>query len=253
MTWTIAGNNVEPTPEIELTASTLSLSFEVPEPDLATWETIGDRAGDLTIETGFGGAFRTLARGEQVDVIVDPAASESPPIATSDWYVDGFSAEQLSPQRHEVSLDLQRPQNRRDEFSLSNADVQTAAGPPTLSLSLQNGAGLLVELGPDQVGQHNRDGSPAGAQIDLPLLVSPEQAAAVVDAAGFPAGVSERTIPDGDSTLVDESGGRQTVGVTSAAGVPLADGDFLIVDWGLERAGFDTRRRFALSLGLRPL
>jgi hypothetical protein len=282
MSWIIAGNSVEPTPEIELTASTLSVAFEIDETDLSTWEALGDRAGDLAVETGFGGAFRTLARGTQGPVTVVPAASESPPIATNDWYVAGFETEQLSPRRHRVSLELQRPANRRDDEGfginfgrnfgsgdqfggLTEDDVSAAdqgfgidfgrdfgAGDPDLPLylSLQDGEGLTLGVTARQLGQVSREGVATGATVAIPLLLSGEQTAALADAASHPAGVVEQAVPDGESRLVDESGGRQTVTIDTRTTIDLADGDWLLTDWTVSWHSYTTDRRWRVELAL---
>lgn len=265
MSWTIAGNSVEPTPDIELTASTLSVAFEIDEADLSTWEALGDRAGDLAVETGFGGAFRTLARGTQGTITVNPAASESPPIATADWHIDGFNADPLGPERYEVSLDLQRPNNRRDEFAPSASAVTAAdqgfgfnfganfgVGDPELPLylSLRSGEGLTVGVNQRQLGHVSRDGSPTGAAATATLFLSDEQAAAIVDAAGYPAGVVERAVPDGDSQRIDESDNRQTVGVDTRESVDLTDGDWLLTTWTLSWHSYVPERTWRVELTL---
>lgn len=282
MTWTIAGVDVPVQTDIELTASTLSLSFEVSESGLSTWRGIGDRAGDLAVETGYGGALRTLGRGSGGTVVVTPDAAETPPVATGEWYVDGFDEEQLAPGRYEVSLNLQRRSNRRDEFALDDIDVATidsgfgvnfghefgtpgvvapgfgrefgrsfggGGGSPT-SFGLQAGAGVTIRLPDDQLGQIDRGGAPTGAEVTIPLTLSDEQAAALADAAGYPDGVVERSVPDDDSVRVDESGGRQTVVITTRNDVALADGEWLLTDWSIEWHSYSADRRWMAGLEL---
>ena len=263
MTWTVAGVAVPVQADIELTAATLSLSFVVSTSELTTWREVGDRAGDLAVETGAGGALRTIARGTSGTLTVDADAADAPPIATSEWYVDGYSEEQLAPQRYELELDLQRPTNRRDEFTLDDIDVSSADEGFGLNFGEDFGAGaqlaLLVELGGEgltlgiterQLGQLDRDGAPTGADVTMPLLLSVEQAAAVADAAGYPEAVVERTVPDGDSLRVDESGGRQTLGLQTRDDVALDDGNWLLSEWSLERHSYTTGRRWRAELTL---
>jgi len=266
MSWTIAGNSVEPSSDIELTASALSLSFEVDESELSTWRNIGDRAGDLTVGTGFGGALRTLARGTGGAVTVAPDNRETPPFAAGEWYVSDFEETQIAPSRYNISLGLQRPTNRRGEFSgLTDTDVSAADegfgidfginfGAPDpdlpLYLSLQRGEGLTLGISASQLGQLSRDGGATGATVTAPLLLSDEQAAALADAAGFPDGVVERAVPDGDSRLIDESGGRQTIVADTRGTVPLADSEWLILGWSIEWHSHTPERRWRAEIEL---
>ena len=263
MTWKIAGVDVPVQTDIELTASTLSLSFQVSSSELATWRDIGDRAGDLTVETGAGGALRTLGRGSGGTVVVTPGAAESPPVATGEWYVDGFDEEQFAPDRFEVALDFQRPSNRRDEFPLDDIDVSSADEGFGLNFGEDFGVGaqlaLLLELGGEgltlgiterQLGQLDRDGAPTGADVTMPLIFSAEQAAALADAAGYPDGVVEQSVPDDDSVKIDESGGRQTVGIKTRGDIALNDGDWLLTDWSLEWNSHSPGRRWMAELEL---
>lgn len=266
MTWTIAGVDAPVETDIELTASTLSLSFEVSESELSTWRDIGDRAGDLAVETGFGGTLRTLARGTGGAVTVTPDSSESPPFAAGEWYVDDFDEAQVAPSRYEVSLGLQRPTNRRGEFpGLSDSDVSAAdegfgvdfgnnfgvADPDLpLYLSLQRGEGLTLGISASQLGQLSRDGGATGATVTVPLLLSDEQAAALADAAGYPDGVVERAVSDGDSRLIDESGGRQTVVVNTRGTVPLADSEWLVLNWSIAWHSYTPERQWRAEIEL---
>lgn len=282
MSWTIDGVEVPVETDIELTAETLSLSFEVAGSELATWEALGDRAGDLAVETGFGGAFRTIARGAQETVPVVPAGSETPPFASTDWYIAGFDAEELTPRRYQVSLELQRPANRRDEFDLDNIDVATLdigfgvsfgakfgrPGPPDngfgrrfgeafgvspgalLGLELQGGSGVTLRVASDQLGPITRDGQPAGATVSLSLRVSDAQAAALADAAGYPGGVVERPVPDDDSVRVDESGGRQTIILDPQGDIEINSGEWLLVDWSIAWNSYSAERRWVAELTL---
>lgn len=264
MTWTIAGVDVPVERDIELTAGTLSLSFEVAESELATWEALGDRAGDLAVETGFGGAIRTLARGAGGTVVVDPDAGESPPVAAAEWFISGFNEDQLSPGRYRIELDLRRPSNRRDEFALDERDVATLDGGfgngfgeefgsgarSPLGLSLQAGSGVTLRVASDQLGPITRDGQPAGATVSLSLRVSDAQAAALADAAGYPGGVVERAVPDDDSVRVDESGGRQTIILDAQGDIAINSGEWLLVDWNIAWHSHSPDRRWLAELSL---
>jgi len=251
MSWTIAGNSVEPTPDIELTASTLSLRFEADEADLSTWRNIGDSAGDLAVGTGFGGALRTLARGTGGAVTVTPDSRETPPFAAGEWYVSDFEETQVAPGRYNISLGLQRPTNRRGEFpGLTDTDVSGADEGLPLYLSLQRGEGLTLGISASQLGQLSRDGGATGATVMVPLLLSDEQAAALADAAGYPDGVVERAVPDGDSRLIDESDGRQTVVTNTRGTVPLADSEWLIAGWSIEWHSYTPERQWRAEIEL---
>ena len=282
MSWTVAGVDVPVQTDIELTASTLSLSFQVSSSELATWRDIGDRAGDLTVETGAGGALRTLGRGSGGTVVVTPGAAESPPVATGEWYVDEFDEEQVAPDRFEVALDFQRPSNRRDEFPLDDIDVATmdsgfgvnfgrsfgapddppqgfgrsfgssfgVGGGAPLSLALNAGDGVTIRPSDSQLGQLGREGAPTGADVTMPLIFSAEQAAALADAAGYPDGVVEQSVPDDDSVKIDESGGRQTVGIKTRGDIALDDGDWLLTDWSIEWNSHSAGRRWMAELEL---
>ena len=265
MSWTIAGVDVPVQTDIELTASTLSVSFQVSSSELSTWREVGDRAGDLAVETGFGGALRTLSRGASGTITVDADAADTPPFATSEWHVAEFDEEQTAPQRHEIELELQRPTNRRDEFAdLTDRAVSSGsrgfgrnfgrdfgAGDPDIGAYLAlGGLGLTVAVTSDQIGQIEREGAAPGAHTTLPLVLSAEQAAAIADAAGYPEGVVDEAVADGESRLVDATGGRQTVTLDVRADVALEDGQWLLREWSIEWHSFATERRWRAELTL---
>lgn len=266
MTWTIDGVDAPVQSDLELTATTLSISFEAGRGGIGPWRDIGDRAGDIQRESGFGGTFRTLSRGTASTVSVTPSTEFVPPLASGDWLVAGFSEQTVAPERFEVTLELARPSNRQDEIALTeqetteategfgfNFGVNFGAGDPDVvaQLSLRDGAGLTLKLVERQVGQSGREGTPADAAVTLPLLLSDEQAAALIDAAGYPAGVNRRPVSDGDNQIVDSSPGtRQTVDATFDDAISLASGTWLLDEWTLAWYNFDTTRRWLADLTL---
>ena len=237
--WQIDRERLQPS-EIEADAETLSLSFQVQRDQLPTWRQF-DRAGDVNVDEGFAGAFRAIGRDGDDDVEVRTAFNRLRPFIPSTSYrVAGYSETQLSPTRFELALELQRVTNRGEGFPELS---QTGAW----EVDLQHGT---VGLSERQVGQIDREGAPPGAEVALEVLVSDDQAAALLDNLGYPAGVVERTVPDGDSVRVDETGGRQTVMLSAPAEAALASGDWFVTDWTLSFNAYSEERQWAIELAL---
>jgi len=237
--WRVGRERVRPT-AIEADAETLSLSFTVERDNIERWREY-DRAGDITTETGFGGAFRALGRDGDGDTEVRPPFTRMRPFTPStDYRVAGYAEQQVAPDRYEVTLDLQRTRNRGEAFP---ALSQTGA----YEIGLSHGTVGLAER---QVGQIDRDGAPAGAEVSLPVRVSDEQAGALLDNLGYPAGVVERSVPDGPDQRVDESGGRQTVTLSVPEEAAIDSGDWYVTDWTLSFNAYSEDRQWLVELAL---
>lgn len=234
---------VTPTTDIEVGPQTISLTTDVSESNIDAFREFADRAGDLDTESGFGGSFRTLNRGTGDTVEVIPGVESSPPVAQTDMFVASYSESQLSPVRFEVDIELQRLANRDDA-----TDPDTLQTGDEWAITLDTGA--TIGLSGRQVAPPERDGSPSGASVGLEIIVSSDQAAAILDRIGYPAGVVERSVPDGDDQLVDESGGRQTIAIDAPPDAAIDSGEWLVRGWGLSFNAFDEPRRWRLSLSL---
>lgn len=289
MPWTVGGIDVDAQADLELTASTLSLSAIVPDADLGPWRTLGERAGDLDVQTAYGGQFRAFGRGEASTITVSPPADQSPPFATSEWYVSAFDVEAVAADRSEVRVDLQRPTPRDDAFAIADEalvpsqsglgrnfgtdfggatrvagdagfgndfGVDFGVGDVDLAVSIGLRGGDAGSLGLEarQVGRATESEAATGTEYELPVMLTDEQAAAFADAAGTPAAIVDRSIPDGDSFAVDSSGGRQTVVVdVQSDGLGPPSGTWGVADWQLTEQQPTGTRRWRASLSLREL
>jgi len=234
---------LRPTPDVAVTAQTISLTTNIAEPQLDTFRALGDRAGDLTTEEGHAGAFRAIDRGGDPSVELVPGAGSTPPIAQTETLIAGYSESQLSPTRFEVAVELQRVANRSEATDPDT--LQTGDG---WLLTLDTGD--VVGLSERQVGQADREGAPPGATLTLPLRVSSDQAGALLDRVGYPGGVAERSVPDGPDQRVDETGGRQTVTLSTPADAAIADGDWFVTDWSLTFNSYSEDRQWLVELAL---
>ena len=267
MSWSIAGIETDVRSDLELTPQTLSLTIETT--DLDQWLGIGDRAGDVQTETGFGGRFRTIDRSGRAPVMVKPPAELSPPFAPSEFHVVGFEVSPLSETRSEVSLELQRPTPRDDVFAFAdealvpsqsgfgrNFGADFGAGDVDLAvfIGLRSGAAGSVGLEPRQVGRATETEGPMGAEYELPVVLTDKQAAALADAAGVPEAIVERTVPDGASFMTDSAGGRQTVVVDAQRDdLDPPSGTYGVAGWTVTEQQPSGTRRWRVSLSLREL
>ena len=237
--WQVDRERVRPS-AVEASAETLSLTFTVERENIERWHEY-DRAGDITTETGFGGAFRALGRGGDAGTEVRPSFKRMRPFKPStDYRVAGYAEQQVAPDRFEVTLELQRVRNRAEAFP---ALAQTGA----YEIALSHGT---VGLSERQVGQINRDGAAAGAEVSLEVRVSDEQAGALLDNLGYPGGVVARSVPDGPDQRVDETGGRQTVTLSTPADAAIAGGDWYVTDWTLSFNAYSDDRQWLVDLAL---
>jgi hypothetical protein len=222
-------------------AETISLSFEIHRDTLDAWRRF-DRAGDISVESGFAGQFGAKGRdGQDGTVTVEPAGEDTPPFPRDEYFVASFDEEQLAPDRQQISLSLQRLSNRGQEFA-----TLTETGDWEFALEIGT-----VGLDESQVSPASGSGTTSGPEYDLELRVGDDQAAALLDNWGFPDGVVERSVGDGENFLVDESpDSRQTVAITAPNGAAIDDGDYFVTGWSIEQAGFEASRRWSVDVTL---
>jgi len=249
--WVVAGRAQSLT-SISISPDAISVSFEVSDDNIDHYRAFS-RSGDLETGSGHGGQFRVFDRATASGVDIYPGNADVPAVERGEtWYADGYSEEQVAPTRYAVTLDCVRETNREETTSILVESGWSAGGwssgawggsDPAFDLELSYGT---IALDDRSVGQIDREGSPTGDDITVPLLLSSEQAAAIADAAGYPGGVTERSVPDGDDQPVDDSG-RQAVTI-STPGSDLADGEYLIRDWSIEFNSHDPSHRWQATL-----
>ncbi|OYR79322.1 hypothetical protein DJ84_18380 [Halorubrum ezzemoulense] len=251
MSWTIGDRDIEPV-EVTATPTLLTVAFEISRGDLSYWRQY-DHAGDYTVEQGYGGDFTVIDRsGETESLVVDPDASHSPPIPPSEEFlVESYDEEQLSPSRHRVTLGLHRKDPRLDVFDvldeLESGQLPTSVEHDGWILDLEEST---LQLSEAQVAPSTASGSPIGSEVTLPVRLDDDQAAAIADTAGLPGAVTERSVPDGDNYLVDDSDGRHTAMINPPAGASLVAGRYIVRRWELTFRTQNPDRRWGLSLGL---
>mgnify|MGYP000515271988 CR=1 FL=1 len=228
---------------LEADSQTTTVEIETANDKLDRWRQFDDRAGATETVSGFGGQFRALDADGQGSVEVRSAFRELRPFKPSVQYlIDSYSEESLGPDRTRVEITLQRTANRGAGFAAldQRGDVEIGVSDSTIGLPANH------------VGQFRPEGSTTGQRFVVELRVSDKQAAAAVDALGYPDGVVERSVPDGSDRLVDETvDDRQTVTIRSGDNLPVDDGDYLVTGWSLAEAVPDLgSRRWALELSL---
>jgi len=225
--WQIDGRAVTVDDEsLELTARTLSLSFEVARDEVDHWRQY-DRVGDFSVEDGFAGRFRAISDGADL-VSVAAAPDASPAVSGGQWFVSGYSEEELAADRYRVTLDLQRPSNRSPRASA----VDQTGGQFDWQLRLDRGTISMPRRGVTPI---EREGTTHDAELMLSVKLSNEEAATVADTLTAPAGVVERTVPDGENRLRDETGGEQTLDVVAPDTSAVWRGEYLARDWTLTK------------------
>jgi hypothetical protein len=210
---------------LALTPTTLSVGFDVQgSSSIDAWRAY-DRAGDLSVETGFGGAFRTVDRAGRGDTVaVQPPPWASPPVDSVDGFVQSYSEEQVAPDVWEIDLTIVRASNRATPFN-------TVSESGAWEVATQRGT---IGLSGRYVGVSSQSGTSAGGDWTLRLALSDSQAAAWADACSHPDGVSEETVSDGSNYLVDDSpNSRQTVTLSVPSNATIPGGDHLVQDWTL--------------------
>ncbi|SNZ18191.1 hypothetical protein SAMN06269185_3287 [Natronoarchaeum philippinense] len=246
--WEIDGMTVETvtkdgTKRAELTAKRLSLSFEVTRDNLDYWRQY-DRTGDLSITTGYGGSFDVVDRAGRAGAVeAVPPTDYQPPFDRADYYVNSYEESQLAADRFEISLTLQRTENRETSFQMADE-----AGEDWL---LEFGV-ATVALENEQVRRSSAGGSRTGMRVTLPLMLTDDQAAAVAESAAYPDAVVERSVPDGEDFVEDTSGGNQTVTITPPASAEMDTGDYAIQSWRLSFGRFG-EARWSVELELREM
>jgi hypothetical protein len=210
---------------LTLTPDTVSIGFVARGSNaIDAWRTY-DRAGDLSVETGFGGAFRVIDRaGRSGTVAVQPPPWASPPLDSVDGFVQSYGEEQRAPDVWEIDLTIVRASNRGTPFS-------TVSESGAWEIVTQRGT---IGLAGRHIGVSSQSGTSAGGDWTLRLALSDSQAAAWADACSHPDGVSEETVSDGSNYLVDDSpNSRQTVTLSVPPGATIPGGDHLVQDWTL--------------------
>lgn len=238
-------------------SETISFEFEITSDSLSAVRAF-DRSGDVSVTSGFGGVFFVDDESSDSSIRLIPGDADYPAVDKSaEWYVDDYSETQISPARYTVELVCRRKSNRDEtvnrlvETGWSSdgwGDGGWGGTAPDLKIELSYGNLALDE---QDIGQIERDGSPVAGSSTLPLLVSAAQLGALADSVGYPNGVVERTIPDGDDRIVDESDAdRQTVSITTRSGVDLDpdDGDYIVRGWSAEFYSYEISHRFQIDL-----
>jgi len=210
---------------LTLTPDTMSIGFAVQGSSaIDAWRAY-DRAGDLSVETGFGGAFRVIDRaGRSGTVAVQPPPWASPPLDSFDGFVQSYGEEQRGPDVWAIDLTIVRTSNRATPFStISESDAW--------EIVTQRGT---IGLAGRHVGVSSQSGTSAGGDWTLRLALSDSQAAAWADACSHPDGVSEEAVSDGPNALVDDApNSRQTVTLSVPSDATIPGGDHLVQDWTL--------------------
>lgn len=237
--WWIGGRMVKARADFTLSPKTLSLSFETDRAGVDFWRQY-DRAGDVQVKAGFAGQFEVVDRGNRDPITVEPPFGQQPPFDIADYYVNSYQETQAAADRFEISMTLQRTGNRSDVFGAAD---ETGG---FWTFEFDRGTIALEEA---QVRQASGSGTTAGRSVTLPIVVDDQQAATIVDTAGFPDAVVDRSVPDGKNFVEDSSGGRQTVTIDAPASASLDSGTYLIQGWRLSFAGYqDDRWRVELEL-----
>jgi hypothetical protein len=240
--WRLDGQPLPAVSEWSATPQTVSVSFETEGETLDRWREY-DRAGDVSVENGYGGSYRTLDRGGRADpVVLQPPPWFAPPLTRVTGYINSYSEEPQGPARTQISLTVQRLSNRKE----TTTNVDESKG--DWQLRTVNGT---LALDADQVAPSPASGTTTGRQSTMTITVGAEQAATLANALAYPAGVTEREIKNGQNIVVDESPDeRQTVLIASPRQAELRSGEYPVTSWSIEPAGFDDRRRFRIELEL---
>ncbi|WP_137288618.1 hypothetical protein [Natronorubrum halophilum] len=238
--WYVGQEMVPGVHSVGLTPKTLSFSFEIGRDRLEHWRQF-DRSGNVRVKAGFAGSFQTIDRaGREEPTTLEPPFRQRPPFDEADYYINSYQESQQGPDRYRISLTFQRLANRADVF-----DPVDESGEPWL-LEFEGGTIALEER---HVRQGRTGGSTTGRTMTLPLMLSDLQAATIADIAGFPDGVVQREVPDGENFQEDTTGGRQTVAIDAPSDAGFESGAYLISNWQLSFAGYqDDRWRVELEL-----
>lgn len=232
-----------------------------------------DRAGDFEVDVAYGGSWDAIPTGAE-DMIVDlePPERLRPPFAVSRWIVEDVETVRASPVEVLATVELRRVGPREDVYPDDvvegdpHEDTHTAwsydgwgetpwGGFGTYSWSIDLARGSL-ELRDRFVGRPERSSGAAGEQIELPLALDHDQAAAVADSLGRMDGLVEHAVPGGDDLVVDETvDGNQTIELTVPVDVPdvddLESGMYYVRDWSIQSlGGHQSERPWLATLAL---
>jgi len=245
---------------LSIDSQTVSFRFEIPANALDYWRQF-DEAGDVAVQSGFAGVFHVVEQGEDSSIELYPGRKDYPAVDRSaDWFVDGYSEEQIAPGRFAIELTCIRQTNRDESTTRLTETGWSSDGwgdggwggtSPPLKIELPYGT-LAVDEG--SIGQISGDGSPSGEAATLPLLVSAAQLGAFADAIGSPDAVVERAVPDGENRAVDGSpNSTQTLTLSTASDVDLDldDGDYLARDWSASYYSQNESHRYQIELTLQ--
>lgn len=244
--WTLGSDlEIEPLQDISFDAETISLSF-VADADQIDQVRGLETTGDFAVESGAGGRFRAIDRsgGSAGAVALEPSPTETPAVDPTDVYIADVSETPLSGanEAYEVSIELQRTTNRSERYT---AIDESGEAPNEISLS--HGT---IALEDTHIGLIERSGSTTGTRPALDLLLSTEQAAAIADSIGFPAGVVDRTVLDG-SDLVEDSSGNHELAISTNSTIDLDDGTYVARDWSISTySNTDDSARWRASITL---
>ena len=189
-----------------------------------------DRAGDLSVETGFGGAFRVIDRAGRSDTVtVQPPPWATPPLDSVDGWIQSYSEEQVAADVWEIDLTIVRQSNRATPFG-------TVSQTGDWEFATQRGT---IAVNSRSIAQTSQSGTTAGGDWTLRIAATATQAAAWADACSHPAGVVDESVADGTDRLGDESpNSRQTVTIASPASATVPDTDYLVQDWTLTQQSY---------------
>lgn len=240
--WRLNGTPIDAVDDLTVTATTVSLGFEVRREDIRQWRDL-ERAGDISVESGYGGTFRAFDRGGRSSpVVLRPPAWLSPPLTRVEGYVSSYEEEQISADRARVAITIQRTTNRKSTSTV----VNESGGDWQIQLS--DGT---VALDVDQVSPTPGTGTTAGRESTLTAVVNDTQAATLLNNLNRPDGVVERELDGAENKIIDESPKKQqTVNIVSPVDAVLGSGEYPVSDWSVEKAGFAKDRRWRIELTL---
>ena len=242
--WRVGGISLKVTSDLEADAETIALAAPADADTRARLRDLVDRTGDVDTDEGFAGTFRAFDRSGGEAVTLEAPFDQSPPFPTTQpVLVEDASEEQVATDRVDAELDLRRLTNRDDATDIDG----TIATGDDWTFSLAHGT---IALSEQQVGQIDREGDTPGASVTLPLILSDEQAAALLDSVGYPAGVVVESVPDGPDQRVDETRGRQTIDLDAPAEAMIDSGEWYVTDWSLELWSFSEDREWLVELTL---
>jgi hypothetical protein len=212
--------------DLQISPSSLEVSLNVSDDEIDTLRQF-DRTGDFSVISQFGGGFRVEGDGGAQTLTLDPPTAWKPPVPQTEAFIQSYNEQQISPVRFEVSLSLQLPENRTPQFGT----VNNSGG--VLEISTFRGD---ISLSASEISQIAQSGSTVGGTIDLSIRVTTEEAAALADSLGFPDGIVQREVSDGQDLIQDTSpDNRQTVDITADPDAKIDSETFAVTNWTLSR------------------